>query len=366
MECQKGNQRLNWKTISSQFVGRSWQPTVKQCRNKCFQMQCGLGMEKWSASQGSKTRHVHNDHKRPASGGRAFVGEGGKLEDLPTTGDLERLRRREKGRETTRECRARKRETQKKLQEKHTEAKGTNLSNYPKSFFSWAGTDTALPVPPATRTAASTLTTASDALTSSDSVSSEFDTAYREIDWASVSGDWARDATGTAYVDTPKPFDILRNMTEDDDDEDDGGLCPRYSLEEKGCGDDNHGGVSHDSAKGRVYVTSFDKGKLVVAWNMDGSLDDTLYYYNSWIGMWEAEANQDRSICAFSGCQLRARHGGHVWIAGKGMHLVQLCAGCNDPTNLCCMQNKAGPNPVCSLVSYLHHHPRPHPHPHPF
>jgi hypothetical protein len=79
----------------------------------------------------------------------------------------------------------------------------------------------------------------------------------------------------------------------------------------------------------------------VHVWNIDGSSSDQLCS-GSWIRKWEEEAGQIRGRCAYQECERSAAHGGHVWIKGKGVYLVPLCAHCNSPRNPDRMQNEHG------------------------
>eukprot|EP01052_Picozoa_sp_SAG31_P048075 SAG31_NODE_9893_length_1215_cov_1.122760_1_plen_212_part_10 len=74
------------------------------------------------------------------------------------------------------------------------------------------------------------------------------------------------------------------------------------------------------------------------AWNVDGSASDKIE--TSWIRFWEELTKKKRSICSYEGCNWPANHGGHVWIRYRGVHIVPICAQCNDCNNPERMQAK--------------------------
>ena len=82
------------------------------------------------------------------------------------------------------------------------------------------------------------------------------------------------------------------------------------------------------------------------AWNVDGSAGARAASGLSWIAEAERVTGRQRGRCAYDGCDARAEHGGHVWIAGVSTRgadakcaLVPICANCNWPGNTRRMQN---------------------------
>ena len=88
--------------------------------------------------------------------------------------------------------------------------------------------------------------------------------------------------------------------------------------------------------KGVVHLCDYAE-----AWNVDGSASDFRCEEigKSWIRFWEHLTSRRRSVCSYEDCNQQASCGGHVWIRKQGIHIVPICARCNNCNNECRMQS---------------------------